>query len=98
MRIDLVDFQPPLISTDFSRTLQPALASITFPIFQSDFGRHVVVNVTSLMREAQRWGLPDFQVRIMEDLGPVVPGIIEIDDTTGTNRALLAPLLEVAYY
>lgn len=100
MRIDLVYFQPPnLIGTDFDRTLQPALASITFPIFQSDFGRHVVVNVTSLMREAQRWGLPDFQVRIMEDLGPVVPGIIEIDDTTiAADRPFFAPLLEVAYY
>jgi len=100
MRIDLVHFQPPnLISTDFGRSSQPALASITFPIFQSDFGQHVVIDVTSLMREAQRLGLPDFQVRIMEDLGPVVPGIVEIDDTTiPADRPIFAPLLEVAYY
>jgi len=100
MRIDLVYFQPPnLIGTDFSRTSQPALASITFPIFQSDFGQHVVIDVTSLMREAQRLGLPDFQVRIMEDLGQVDPGIIEIDDTTiPADRPFFAPLLEVAYY
>jgi hypothetical protein len=99
MRIDLVDFQPPdLLDTDFDRTIQPALASITFPIYQSDYRQHVAIDVTSLMREAQRLGLPDFQVRIMEDLGPVTPGMIVINDTTGSNRDLLAPLLEVRYY
>lgn len=99
MRIDLVSFQPPdLLGTDFDRIIQPALATITFPIFQSDYRQHVVVNVTSLMREAQRLGLPDFQIRIMEDLGPVTPGMIVINDTTGRDRELLAPLLEVAYY
>jgi hypothetical protein len=99
IRIDLVSFQPPWLQvSDFNLADQPALATIWFPIYQTDFLQHVVVDVTSLMREAQRLGLPDFQVRIMEDLGPVVPGLIEINDTTGANRSLLAPLLEVAYY
>ena len=99
IRIDLVSFQPPdLIGTDFDLTQQPALATITFPIFQTDFNQHVVVDVTSLMKEAQRQGLPDFQVRIMEDLGPVIPGLIVIDDTTTRDRELLAPLLEVRYF
>jgi hypothetical protein len=101
IRIDLVSFQPPtLVETDFSRTLQPALASTTIapPISQTDLGNHVFVDVTSLMREAQRLGLPDFQVRIMEDLGIVSPGLIEINDTTGSLRGALAPLLEITYY
>jgi hypothetical protein len=101
IRIDLVSFQPPtLIGDDFDRTLLPALATTTIvpPISQADFGNHVPVDVTALMKEAQRLGLPDFQVRIMEDLGIVAPGLIEINDTTGINRPVLAPLLEVAYF
>ncbi len=101
IRIDLVSFQPPnLIGTDFSRTDQPALATMTIspPISDSDFGQHVTVDVTPLMVEAQRLGLPDFQVRILDDLGIVTPGVIEINDTTGPLRNDLAPLLQVSYY
>lgn len=101
IRIDLVSFQPPtLVGTDFDRTLQPALATttITPPISQSDFGRHVTVDVTGLMVEAQRLGLLDFQVRILRDLGGTSPGLVEINDTTGTNRGTLAPLLQVTYF
>lgn len=101
IRIELVSFQPPtLLATDFDRTLQPPLAFTTIvpPITQTDVGRHVSVDVTSLMVEAQRRGLADFQVRILEDLGPVSPGLIEISDTTGTNRGVLAPLLQVTYF
>lgn len=100
IRIDLVSFQPPLlIGTDFDLTLQPALASTTIvpPIFQSDLSNHVSVNVTSLMREAQRLGLINFQLRILEDLGALSAGSIEINDTTGANRNILAPLLQVTY-
>ncbi len=100
IRIDLVSVQAPtLVDTDFDRTLQPALATttITPPISQADFGDHVSIDVISLMREAQRLGLADFQVRILEDLGAVSPGLIEITDTTGVNRGALAPLLQVTY-
>lgn len=100
VRIDLVSFPPPLIGTDFDRTLQPALATITLipPISWADFGQHVTIDVTPLMIEAQRSGLLDFQVRILEDFGNVTPGLIEINDTTGGNRSLLAPLLSVSYF
>jgi hypothetical protein len=101
IRIDLVSFRPPtLLATDFNRTDQPALATTTFspPITQADFGRHIFIDVTSLMVEAQRLGLADLQLRILEDLGPVTPGRIEIGDTTGLNRSTLAPLLEVTYF
>lgn len=67
-------------------------------IFQGDFNKHVFLDVTPLMQEAQRLGLQNFQIRILEDLGTVSPGQIEINDTTGANRSILAPLLEVTYY
>ena len=101
IRVDLVSFQPPtLVGTDFDRTLQPALATTTIspPISQSDFGGHVTVDVTALMVEAQRLGLPDFQVRILRDLGIAAPGLVEINNTIGANRANLAPLLQVTYF
>jgi hypothetical protein len=99
--IDLVSFQPPtLIATDFDRTLQPPLTStrISPPISSLDVGTYVSVDVTALMVEAQRLGLPDFQVRMMEDVGPPIPALIAIDDTTGANRSARAPLLTVTYY
>lgn len=99
IRIDLVSFLPPtLVASDFSRTAQPPLASLTVvpAIAQADLGRHVPIDVTPLMQEAQRLGLPDFQVRILQDAG--APGLIEINDTTGANQTALAPLLQVSYF
>jgi len=101
LRIDLVSFDPPLlIGNDFDRTLQPALATITVspPISQADFGQHVLVDVTELMKEAQRLGLAHLQLRILRDPGVATAGLIEINDTTGPNRSQLAPLLEVSYF
>lgn len=98
LRIDLVSFQPPdLIFSDFNRpALQTTLVSPS--ISQADFGRHVTIDVTALMIEAQRSGLLDFQVRIMEDFGNVAPGLIEINASTGINRSTLAPQLTVSYF
>lgn len=101
IRVDLVAFQPPtLLETDFDRTQQPALASVVVSpdISSTDVGKFVPINVTPLMREAQRRGLVDFQVRIMEDLGPAIPVMMVIDDTIGANRATYAPLLTVTYF
>jgi hypothetical protein len=99
--IELVAFQPPtLIATDFNRSLQPPLASVRVsPSFtQTDVGTHVSIDVTSLMMKAQQLGLVDFQVRIMEDLGPAIVGLIEINDSTGSDRAAHAPELMVTYF
>jgi len=101
VRIDLVYFQPPnLIESDFDRTSQPALATITVnpPISVADLGEYIRIDVTQLMDVAQRNGLLDFQVRIMKDFGDVIPGLFEINDTTGVNRSILAPLLTVNYF
>jgi hypothetical protein len=101
VRVDLVAFQPPtLIETDFSRTLQPALASVIVSpdISRSDVGTFVPIDVTPLMMEAQRRELADFQVRIMADLGTAVPVLMIIDDPIGSDRSSRAPLLTVTYY
>lgn len=101
IRVDLVAFQPPtLIATDFDTTVQPALASVILSpdISSADVGTFVPIDVTSLMVEAQRRGLVDFQVRIMEDLGPAIPVMMIIDDSTGANRSSIAPLLTVTYF
>jgi hypothetical protein len=92
LRIDLVSFQPPLlIESDFDR---PELATITVspPISSADSGRHVTIDVTALMAQAQRSGLLDFQVRILEDFEFFAPGLIEINETT------LPPQLIVTYF
>jgi hypothetical protein len=34
----------------------------------------------------------------MEDLGPAIPVLMIIDDSTGGNRASRAPLLTVTYF
>lgn len=98
LQIDLVSFQPPnLIGSDFNR---PALSTIlvTPSISPAAIGSHVSIDVTPLMDEAQRLGLLDFQIRIMEDLRFNTLGLIEINNTTGVNRSTLAPLLTVTYF
>jgi hypothetical protein len=97
IRIELVTFLPPtLVASDFDRTVQPALAFTTVipPISRADVNRHVLVDVTSLMVEAQRRGLTDFQIRILKDDGFISTGLIEIEDAI-INRA---PLLTVSYF
>src|SRR5262249_44717963 len=99
--VELVSFQPPtLIPSDFDRAAQPPLASVSIspPITSSDVGNSVLIDVTALMVQAQRLQLSDFQVRIMEDLGPAIETLIAIDDTTGSDRAKFAPLLTVTYF
>lgn len=99
--VELVAFQPPtLIGTDFDRTLQPPLAFVQAapPFTPADIGTNVSIDVTALMVRAQQSQLADFQVRILEDLGPPIPVLMEIDDTTGVNRASFAPQLTVTYY
>jgi hypothetical protein len=97
IRIDLVSFQAQtLVGADFNST---ALASITInpPISLADVSGFVPVDVTPLMREAQRLRLADFQVRIQRDNG-TASGMIEINDIIGANRNSFAPQLDVVYY
>jgi hypothetical protein len=101
IRVDLVSFQPPtLYGTDFDRNAQPALASVLIngDVTNTDVGHYVSVDVTPLMVAAQQLSVNDFQVRIMEDLGPAIFTLMEIDDSTGADRSTRAPLLTVNWH
>lgn len=99
--IELVSFQPPnLIGSDFDRVAQPPLASLSVigDVTHADAGNFIPIDVTRLMIRAQQLGLADFQVRVMEDLGPAIATLMVIDDTTGANRSVQAPLLTVTFH
>jgi hypothetical protein len=64
----------------------------------TDIGYFVPVDVTSLMIQAQQRGLVDFQVRILEDLGPPSFALVVIDDPITADRPQRAPLLTVTYH
>ncbi len=102
IRIDLVSFhQPPiLLAPYFDLAFQPPLVITTIapPISSTNVGNDIQVDVTSLMVEVQRLGLPDLQVRMLKDLTAVASGLIEINDTTGTDQEPIAPLLTVTYF
>ena len=101
IRVELVAFQPPtLVATDFDRTAQPPLGAVLVSgdVTAADIGYFVPVDVTPLMIQAQQRGLVDFQVRIMEDLGPPIFTLMEIDDTIAADRPQRAPLLTVTYH
>jgi hypothetical protein len=70
-------------------------ASLLFDFLASDQGNFVRINVTSLMRETQRRGLFDFQVRFLLDFVPNAIGLVGIEDRP--NVTLTAPLLTVEY-
>lgn len=91
--LDLVPFPiSQLKPQDFS---SPPLMFRRLDFFRSDQGNFVSIDVTPLMREAQRLGLSDFQVRFLLDLSVSDFGLIGIDDRPGV--ALTAPLLTVRY-
>jgi hypothetical protein len=101
IRVELVAFQPPtLIGTDFDRTALPPLGAVLISgnVTVADIGHFVPVDVTSLMIRAQQRGVVDFQVRIMEDLGPAIFTLIVIDDPITFDRPQRAPLLTVTYH
>ena len=101
IRVELVTFQPPtLIGTDFLRSALPPLGAVLVNgnVTHQDIGWFVPVDVTSLMIQVQQRGLIDFQVRIMENLGPASFTMMVIDDRTTPDRAQFAPLLTVTYH
>jgi hypothetical protein len=101
IRVELVAFQPPtLIGTDFLRSALPPLGAVLVNgnVTGADIGWFVPVDVTSLMIQVQQRGLVDFQVRIMEDLGPASFTLMVIDDPITADRPQRAPLLTVTYH
>ena len=70
------------------------LLSQSLNFFASDVGTIVSIDVTQLMREAQRLGLPDFQVRFVLDFVTDV-GFVGIEELPFDPNT--APLLTVRY-
>lgn len=96
IRIELVSYPPQTLQPAYyDRNFLPPLKATTIipPISSADVLRHVRIDVTSLMLEAQFRGLANFQIRILEDDFFVFRGLIKINDTNA-----LAPLLEVVYH
>jgi hypothetical protein len=73
----------------------PPLVFQRLNFFRSDQGKPVAIDVTPLMREAQRLGLSDFQVRLLLDLAVSNVGFVGVDDRP--NISITAPLLTVEY-
>ena len=102
IRIELVSFDPtlipPLVGSYFDRAVLlplPASTLISPPITSADVNGEVIVDVTTLMVEAQLRQLNDFQVRILQenDFTTTVPGLIEIDEIFPSE-----PLLTVVWF
>ena len=70
-------------------------ATISFDLFSSDEGNFVLIDVTSLMREIQRRGLADFQVRFILDF-VTDTGLVAIQDRP--NVTVTAPHLTVEFW
>jgi hypothetical protein len=91
--LDLVIYPPAgLRVEDFD---SPPLLSQPLDILASDQGAIVSIDVTPLMREAQRLGLTDFQVRFLLDFSVSDIGFIGIEDLPTVTTT--APLLTVRY-
>ena len=73
----------------------PPFVSRPLDFFRSDQGNFVSIDVTNLMREAQRQGLSDFQVRFLLDLAVSDIGFVGIEDRPSIT--LTAPRLTVEY-
>jgi len=70
------------------------LLSQSLDFFASDLGTIVSIDITPLMREAQRLDLTDFQVRFVLDFVTDV-GFVGIEDLPSVS--ITAPLLTVSY-
>ena len=89
--LDLVPFPiTGLTNGDFDSA--PLLTRTLFDIRTLDINNFVRIDVTSLMREAQRLGLRDLQLRFLLDL-VATSGLVQLDDGVAGR----APLLTVEF-
>lgn len=90
--IDLVSY--PLSGLRVEDFSSPPLLTQKVNFFAADQGAFVAIDVTPLMREAQRLGLADLQLRFVLDLA-VDSGFVGFDDRPTVS--LTAPRLKVNY-
>lgn len=92
--LDLVTYDPVTGPVAADYTNPTPLAFRTLDFLSTDAGNFVRIDVTTLMQEAQRRGLRNFQVRFLLDFVPGAAGLVTLADAgTGT-----APLLTVEYF
>ncbi|WP_224958537.1 DNRLRE domain-containing protein [Geomonas subterranea] len=92
--VELVSFGPPLEAAYFNLPAVVA-TSITPPISINDATHRIDIPVTSLMVEAQRQGLNNFQVRLRQENDfAITAGLMQIDESSVTNE----PRLIVFYF
>ena len=91
-RLDLVQY--PLSGLTPGDYDSAPFAFRTLDFSSADVGNYVAIDVTPLMREAQRRALADFQARFRLDPAAVA-GLVGIEDLP--NVALTAPLLVIEY-
>ncbi|HEY6097156.1 MAG TPA: hypothetical protein VIU83_03805, partial [Candidatus Deferrimicrobium sp.] len=90
--IDLVPFPVTgLTPADFNSS--PLAIRTPLNLFSSDIGNFVLIDVTSLMVEAQLQGLPNLQLIFLLDFVPGAAGLVNLND----GPASLAPLLTVQF-
>jgi hypothetical protein len=90
--LDLVPFPyTGLTPADFDSL--PLLTRTPLNLFQSDVNNFVRIDVTSLMVEAQRQGLPSLQLRFLLDFVPGAAGLVNLNDGPPSH----APLLTVQF-
>ena len=91
--IDLVQY--PISGLRLQDFNSPPLLFRRLDFFRSDQGKFITIDVTPLMREAQRLGLADFQVRFLLDFSVSDIGFVGIADRPSIT--VTAPLLTVEY-
>ena len=93
-RLDLVTYSSTgPTSADFILSSTPPATYRTLSFLSSDQGNFVRIDVTSLMQEAQRQGLTNFQVRFLLDFVSGASGLVTLADAGSAT----APLLTVEY-
>jgi hypothetical protein len=90
--LDLVSY--PIVGLRVEDFDSLPLSSQSLDFFASDLGTIVSIDITSLMREAQRLGLTDFQLRFVLDFVTNI-GFVGIEDLPSVSTT--APLLTVNY-
>lgn len=90
LEMELVSFSPTagLFSSFYEEGL-PVYASSLYDLPVPNVANQVSFNVTSLMREAQRRGFNDFQLRVLENRDFAFQGLVEISESNTTPPKLV---------
>ncbi|WP_129125333.1 hypothetical protein [Geomonas oryzae] len=89
LEMELVSFQPTGLLPSFYQEGLTVYASSLYTLPAPNAFNQVSFNVTSLMREAQRRGFNDLQLRILENRDFTVQGLVEFSESNATPPKLV---------